>query len=215
MNRTRGILTRWIEDKGFGFIRPDDGGKDVFVHIRDFGEISRQPKVGDVIRYQPAHDGAGKYRAADVAIEGVSRLPSGRPVRKVALRSTGTSPARHCGVVFVVIFGCVVGGLTVLEKIPIIIPFIYFIVSCCTFIVYAFDKSAAMGNRWRTKEKTLHLLGVMGGWPGALIAQRMFHHKSKKTEFLATFWLSAAVNTGFLIWLTTERGRSVIYALLG
>ena len=208
-------MTRWIEDKGFGFIRPDDSGKDVFVHIRDFGGISRQPKVGDVIRYQPAHDGAGKYRAADVSIEGVSRLPTGRPVRKAVSPSKGNSPSRHRGVIFVVIFGCVIGGLTVLGKVPIVIPFIYFIVSCCTFIVYAFDKSAAMGNRWRTKESTLHLLGAMGGWPGALIAQRMFHHKSKKAEFLAAFWVSVAVNAGFLIWSATEHGRSVIYALLG
>ena len=39
----------------------------------------------------------------------------------------------------------------------------------CT-LVYAIDKSAAVAGRWRVSENTLHTLGLVGGWPGALVA---------------------------------------------
>ena len=163
MIQARGTLVRWMEDKGFGFIRPDDGGKDVFVHIRDFGKISRAPKVGDTIRYQPAPDGAGKFRAAAVLIEGLTRLPTERVRRARAnlLEQETSVPVRDS--IILAIFISVVASLAVLGKVPVVVPLIYVTVSCCTILVYEFDKSAAMNERWRTKENTLHLLAVMGG----------------------------------------------------
>lgn len=99
----------------------------------------------------------------------------------------------------------VVSGAT-----PLPVIFIYFIANCITFIVYEFDKSAAMNKRWRTREATLHFLGLIGGWPGALIAQRMFRHKSKKRDFQIVFWLAVVVNSGLLAWSATPSGASLI-----
>ena len=215
MNKTRGVLTNWIEDKGFGFIRPDSGGKDVFVHIRDFGTLSRQPKVGDVIWFQATQDGKGKFRAADVAVEGLPRLTTDIPVRKIR-KSPESKPATgHFGLFLIVLFGCVIGVLTVLGKLDVFISFMYIIMSFCTIMLYAFDKSAAMNNRWRTPENTLHLFSLLGGWPGALVAQRLFRHKSRKTEFLASFWITVIINIGLVIGSTTAQGQSVISMLLG
>lgn len=79
MDRQTGTLKVWKDDKGFGFIKPLNGGKDAFVHIRDFGSIPRKPRVGDTILYQPMKDREGRLRAGDVQIQGVNRTASKAP----------------------------------------------------------------------------------------------------------------------------------------
>ena len=81
MNPQKGTLKAWKPEKGFGFITPSDGSRDVFVHIRDFGNIGRKPQVGDSVTYQPMRGNDGRYRAADVQIEGVARIPAGKRQR--------------------------------------------------------------------------------------------------------------------------------------
>ncbi|WP_232012657.1 DUF1294 domain-containing protein [Vibrio aphrogenes] len=66
--------------------------------------------------------------------------------------------------------------------------------SLITFLVYWKDKRAAVKGAWRTPEKTLHLLSLLGGWPGALMAQRMLRHKSRKFKFQFIFWLVVIMN---------------------
>ena len=68
----KGVLKTWKEDRGFGFIKPDDGGKDIFIHISALNAVSRRPTTGDVIYYQIAKDNRGKYKAINAQIEGVS-----------------------------------------------------------------------------------------------------------------------------------------------
>lgn len=69
-----------------------------------------------------------------------------------------------------------------------------FIVSVITFVVYWKDKNAAKKGGWRTPEKTLHLLAFAGGWPGALLAQKVFRHKTSKTSFQVIFWIMLILN---------------------
>ena len=65
------------------------------------------------------------------------------------------------------------------------------ILSVVTFAVYGFDKAAARRNGRRVPERTLHLLAVLGGWPGAYLAQRVFRHKTVKQPFRRIFWLTS------------------------
>ena len=65
----------------------------------------------------------------------------------------------------------------------------YGAMSLVTALAYAHDKAAAGRGRPRTPENTLHLLALLGGWPGALFAQRAFRHKTRKTGFQLVFWL--------------------------
>ena len=70
----KGVLKTWKEDRGFGFISPDDGRKDIFIHISALAGTSRRPVAGDVIYYQIARDNRGKYKAVNAHIEGVEIL---------------------------------------------------------------------------------------------------------------------------------------------
>lgn len=66
-----------------------------------------------------------------------------------------------------------------------IIPFL---VSLTSYWCIYLDKEKAKKNTWRTPEYTLHLLELLGGWPGSYIAQTQFHHKIKKMSYQLTFW---------------------------
>lgn len=76
---------------------------------------------------------------------------------------------------------------------------LYAVASVACFIAYALDKSAARKGRRRTPERTLLLLGLAGGWPGALAAQHWLRHKSSKTSFLARFWVTVVLNVSALL----------------
>ena len=100
------------------------------------------------------------------------------------------------------------------EKIPLQVLTLYVIVSLVTFFAYAVDKSAARRGGWRTKENTLHLLSLAGGWPGALIAQQQLRHKSKKPTFRLVFWATVALNSAVLAWLFTPGGAATLKSLI-
>jgi len=63
------------------------------------------------------------------------------------------------------------------------------LISVVTYVLYARDKGKAEAAQWRTPESTLHLAEVLGGWPGAYLAQRKLRHKISKISYLAVFWL--------------------------
>ena len=52
-----------------------------------------------------------------------------------------------------------------------------------TFVTYGVDKWKARHNRWRVREATLLLLAALGGSIGALLAMRVFRHKTQHKKF--------------------------------
>lgn len=86
---------------------------------------------------------------------------------------------------------------------PWILPFIAAL-SLITFGVYYLDKRAALRGARRTPETTLHVLSILGGWPGALLAQRIIRHKSGKAGFQLMFWMTVIVNVPVFAWLWTH-----------
>ncbi|MBP6865515.1 MAG: DUF1294 domain-containing protein [Candidatus Didemnitutus sp.] len=66
--------------------------------------------------------------------------------------------------------------------------------SVFTALVYAADKGRAKQGDWRIGEGTLHLLSLLGGWPGAYAAQHLFRHKTAKVSFQAVFWATVLLH---------------------
>lgn len=90
-------------------------------------------------------------------------------------------------------------------QLPTLLLFGYGVMSLLTFISYGRDKHAARNGRRRTPEHHLQLLALAGGWPGALLAMPLFHHKRRKASFLLGFWLVTLLNGGVLAgWLVTR-----------
>jgi uncharacterized membrane protein YsdA (DUF1294 family) len=81
--------------------------------------------------------------------------------------------------------------------------------SLVTFVVYGFDKRRAQKDGRRVPEKSLHLMALLGGWPGALVGQRFFRHKTQKLSFLIVFWLCvtlhlAIVGGSIYLWMSWQ-----------
>jgi len=74
MEKSKGKLIRWIDNKGFGFIKPENGKDDIFIHITALKGMGRKPIVGDVIHFEISLDANGKTRAINGRIEGVEQV---------------------------------------------------------------------------------------------------------------------------------------------
>lgn len=79
----------------------------------------------------------------------------------------------------------VFGGKTLL----LFLVFQLISINLVTFIAYGVDKRAAKKGEWRIPEADLHTLEFLGGWSGALLAQKFFRHKTKKKSFRTDFYL--------------------------
>lgn len=80
---------------------------------------------------------------------------------------------------------------------------LYLFFSIIAFVNYARDKSAARKGQRRISEKRLLVLGLVGGWPGALLAQVTLRHKTAKRSFQLQFWVSVVINVLAMGWLLT------------
>lgn len=93
---------------------------------------------------------------------------------------------------------------------PILISYLFVFFSVFTYFSYSDDKSAAINGEWRISESTLHFLALIGGWPGALLAQERLRHKTQKKAFRRIFWITVFVNSSLIVWLHTPDGQIVL-----
>jgi uncharacterized membrane protein YsdA (DUF1294 family) len=175
----------------------------------------RTPRIkGGGSRKEPTVASGGKIQPVTVPNRDGRREPTGR----IPARGAG-GPAKHAGTwgvgatvglffVIALLLGAVAG------RVPAWVALVYAVMSVITVLSYRLDKSAAVGNRRRTPERSLHLLALLGGWPGALLAQSVFRHKSSKTEFQWAFRATVAINLGVLAWLLWSRAGIPLDRLL-
>ena len=198
----KGKITNWNDDKGFGFITPIDGGKQIFIHAKAFKNRGIRPELNQVVTYDISKDNRGRSCAVNASRLGDSKQKNTRKKR------------RSASVITVFIFSIFLVLSILTTKMPALILAVYFVVSLFTFVIYSIDKSAAQNGEWRTPESTLHFLSLAGGWPGALIAQQKLRHKSHKQPFRAIFWVTAILNFSAFIWLLTPKGSAALQFIL-
>lgn len=185
--RFSGIVKSWNDERGFGFIEADQGGQEVFVHIKAFTGRTGRPQLRQRVTFEVELSPEGKKRARNVELVKPPRATrSNRP----------DSPAQWgtASLFAIPAFLAVYVVVAVVWRVPGWVAALYGVASVVCFFAYAIDKSAATAGRWRTSESTLLMLGLVGGWPGAIVAQQLLRHKSNKASFRSAFWSSVVMN---------------------
>ena len=163
-----------------------NGGTRAFTHIKAFKQRSRRPVNGDIIVYEVEQDRNGNHRACNISL-----LKDHKAKR---LRANKPTSQRKRNVIVLSIFSCALALFPLSGQLPSTVPTFYGALSMLTLLFYGIDKWAAKNDMWRISEAKLHILSLLGGWPGALLAQQMFKHKRSKSVFMRVYWVTVLVN---------------------
>lgn len=183
--RYQGKIIKWYDDKGYGFIRATEDSKDVFLHVSDISKLNKRPVVNEVVSYELSKDSRGRYRATQVAYQTKQTSFS---------KSEGATSYNAYFLLLILLFFVLIAERAINGFLPISFLFVLVGANLLVFLYYYQDKTSAIKKGWRTPEATLHWFSLLGGWPGAYIAQKMFKHKHKKSSFMLTYKLTVLLN---------------------
>jgi uncharacterized membrane protein YsdA (DUF1294 family)/cold shock CspA family protein len=163
-------IVEWDDEKGYGFLQVGQGR--VFLHRRDFAEHHKRPAVGDVIRFTGGFDAKG---------------------RSCAKNAVHVNDGGHITLLSILVLAC----LLVLPVIALHRHGVFFWwggayalgIGLFSYGCYSMDKQWAREKAERIPERGLHLTELLGGWPGAFLAQRRLRHKVSKRGYQVEFWL--------------------------
>lgn len=193
--RRCGTIVEWNETRGFGFATYE-GGQRVFVHAKAFLVRERPPAVGDAIVFSLGADDQGRPRAERVEpLYPNARILGRQFVAWIALLVVPVLALRRLTLLIDawLLFGAA-GALSVL-----------------TYLLYWIDKRRAQAGAWRTPESTLHFFELIGGWPGAFLAQRHLRHKIRKVRYQVVFWFIVVAHQ--LVALDSLLGWRMVHAI--
>lgn len=177
----KGVVVKFDNQRGYGFIRPDDGGPDVFVHVSRV-QGRQELEVGQRVEFQ---------------VRDTERGPSAYnviPGRK------SRSPVVQFALVALIL---ALSGTLLLYSLFSLHWFLgwFLSASVVAFVLFGFDKQSARMGRLRVPELVLHGMAFVGGSFGALLGMRVFHHKTAKREFRVVMWLIVFVQCAIALYL--------------
>lgn len=188
----KGKLVQWNGAKGFGFIQTESAER-VFVHISTLKRAGYfRPKAGDVVMFEQGTDAKGRVQAVSIA-------PKKGGQMHVAQTANGKKD-----IIDYLMYGLLPLFLLMILSSPARFQLgaLVLLLSGLVFAMYWFDKRQAGHGGWRVPEANLHMVSLLGGWPGAWLAQQTLRHKTQKTTFRVGFLASAMlciVALGFLL----------------
>jgi uncharacterized membrane protein YsdA (DUF1294 family)/cold shock CspA family protein len=233
-----GRVVKWDATRGFGFIRSAQTDQEIFFHIKDlnlgrapvegdevsFEEIHVGGKGPRAVSIHAALAPFSKASFSDLpyANPPFAKEPGGgwsargntMHARKPPVfrrRTTRDHRAAGVGLGFSILICSWIAALwfgVVERRLPGWTPLVAIALNSGVFCAYWLDKYAAQKNQWRTKERTLHIMALLGGWPGAGLAQQILRHKSRKESFRQSFQLTVIAHwAALLAWLFWLQSR--------
>lgn len=198
-----GTLSQWNDDKGFGFIKPHGSGAELFVHISSFrGHV---PQKGQTLKYRLSQDKQGRP-CAELILSKARRMPTKAPSSGLGIKF-----ALRLLLTVTLFIGLFFAAL--MQRLPMASLLYFAVLSLVTYMAYAVDKRAAQKGNWRVQESSLHLLSLLGGWPGAMLGQQHLRHKSSKRAFRVVLWLTVIINLSLLGALISPTGQALLTQL--
>tara|TARA_R110002020_G_scaffold309301_1_gene525146 strand:+ start:299608 stop:300234 length:627 start_codon:yes stop_codon:yes gene_type:complete len=192
MMRREGRLVEWHADRGFGFIAPDDGGPNVFLHIRALPKNDKRLEIGQPYAFDAVLSPDGRERADNVVPLDKPVTPQPEPEKPK--RSRWRLLEHLPPFLVIVAFAGIFASVSMVTDVSSNWYIIYGEASFACLVGYWIDKNAAIQKNWRVSETILLLIGLVGGWPGAIVAQEVFRHKTRKGTFRYLFWMTVAIN---------------------
>ena len=178
----------------------------MFFHISSLPRGDRKPRVNESVSYTPAFDSRGRSQARDVRFN--VRPSSYAPVRQIP-RSLIALP-----IGFAISFLIILAALAAVGWLELSWLALYYGASFVTYRCYSRDKVVAQNAKRRTPELRLHLMSLIGGWPGALMAQALLRHKRRKLSFLIGYWFTVLINC-VALGVVVTKGVSPVKIFLG
>lgn len=212
--RYQGRLVEWHDDKGYGFIQPlqEVGGNQltkhqpVFLHIKAFAHKGPRPLQGCLLEYVVSLDSQGRLNAQQVNY--IKRVnASSNNLKKISETTSKMKPSTQVlkpwQYWLMVAYAVFLLALVITGLLPAWFFAVPVLMGVVTYTYYMMDKTAAKQGTWRVQESTLHLLSLLGGWCGALIAQQSLRHKTVKADFKRVFWITVGINWLLVVLLST------------
>ena len=217
-DKQQGVVKKWQDDKGFGFIETETGAA-VFFHVSEF-KAQRRPTIGEQVVFTVGQDSQGRLQAKQVQELGFVQQKMAQKNSQIRQRNQKRShqadfeAGQKKRLILGLGFYAILALLAVMQKISWLVVGWYFVLGLITYGMYAKDKAAAQSGEWRTPESTLHLLSILGGWVGAMVAQTYLRHKSQKPEFRMTYYLTVVINLAVLLFIMAGGGLETLKGLL-
>jgi uncharacterized membrane protein YsdA (DUF1294 family) len=170
------------------------------VHISAFPRSALRPVLGEVVVFEIETESDGRSVArraiADRLVHATAphQEPPAPRRRSRFQRMLGVRRPASFDYLAIVAFVLIYVGVSFGWPTPPWVLGVYLGTSILSFIFYAVDKKAATRGGWRISESSLLALGIIGGWPGAIIGQQVFRHKTRKPRFRSAFGGTVLLN---------------------